>query len=123
MLGSLLIGSGVLVITQRCLKFFLFFLFVALFVGVVSAKVYPPSNSHLHLGYCNGTYTDAPSGYLYYDSLQRINNVWYINGQAVSTPSTESFDTTIGIALIAFVFAVAGLSFAISRKRRANSSA
>jgi predicted membrane-bound mannosyltransferase len=88
-------------------------------VGVVSARVYPPSNgAKLHLGYCNGTYTDAPTDYLYYDSLQRVDNVWYINGHAYTPPSTEEFDTVIAIALIAFVFAITGLSFAITRKRK-----
>lgn len=65
--------------------------FLVLFLAPVYASIVVPSQGE-YLGYENGTYTFLPAGT--YSSVQRINDVWYVNG-VVFTGGPTVFTITV----------------------------
>ena len=66
-------------------------IFLALLIAPVYASIIVPNQGE-YLGYENGTYTFLPAGT--YSSVQRINDVWYVNG-VVFTGGPTVFTITV----------------------------
>jgi hypothetical protein len=89
--------------------------FTSLSAAIATTTNHITTNASIGLGYCNGSYANLPAGS--YWSLQRINGIWYVNGEQFPSPNigpvqadplTEAavnvFATLLIIAIPAAVF-------------------